>query len=255
MHSKTPNKTKAENRGARWNSTGYNAPYAHQGMHGQHFQPQHPYAHPSYGHYHYHHHQYNSYNHYSSHHNLGYGGPQYPIDQYGQQQYYQNYPMNGGGFPKTSFDGSAHVSETSVPSAYPDETPTKYADHHAHASGQYPPASPHWNHLNLSQLPGLCSPGCKLSPDTSFNTRHSKTENTAIVGNAKSLIMFPKQTNSPASRFNMSPQDYTLPYYKAKNTAPVCATLNDSVQDESFVLPPIDGFSAETPQKSNMPDA
>ena len=258
MHNKTPNKTKAKNTGARWNSAGYNAPYVHQGMHGQHFQPHHPYAHQSYGHYQYHQHQYNGYDNYSSHQHLGYGGSQpqyqYPIDQYGHQQqyYHQNYPMDGGAFPATSFDGSAHVSESSVPAAYPDETPTKYADQHAH--GQYLPASPHWNHLNLSHLPGLCSPGCQLSPDSSFNTRHSKTENIAIVGKAKSLIMFPK-TNSPASRFNMSPQDYTLPYYTAKNTAPVRASLNDTVQDESFVLPPIECFSAETPQKNSMPEA
>lgn len=161
-----------------------------------------------------------------------------------------------GGFTDTSFDGSAPVSEASAPSAHPDETPTRYADNDAHTQGQYPPASPYWNHLNLSQLPGLNSPVCHFSPDSSFNSRHSEMNNPAIVGNAKSLIMFPKQTNSPASRFNMSPQDYTLPYYTAKNTAPVRAsTLNDSVQDESFVLPPINGFSSETPQKKSGPDA
>jgi len=217
-------------------------------MHGQHFHPPHPYAHPPYGHYHYHQHQYSGYDHYPPHHNLGYAPPQYPVDQYGQQQYYQNYPIDGG-YADTSFDGSAHLSEASAPSAYPDETPTRYAGNDAH----YPPPSPYWNHLNLSQLPGLCSPGCQLSPASSFNARHSETE---LVGKAKSLIMFPKQTNSPASRFNMSPQDYTLPYYNPKNTAPVCAsTLNDSVQDESFVLPPIEGFSAETPQKKSGSDA
>eukprot|EP00984_Skeletonema_dohrnii_P020284 scaffold9834_cov131-Skeletonema_dohrnii-CCMP3373.AAC.7 len=251
VHSKTPNKMTAVNRGARWKNAGYNAPYAHHGMHGhgQHFHPPHPYAHPSYGHYHYHHHQYSGYDHYPPHHNLGYAPPQYPVDQYGQQQYYQNYPIDGG-YADTSFDGSAHLSEESAPSAYPDETPTRYAGNDA---GQYPPPSPYWNHLNLSQLPGLCSPGCQLSPASSFHARHSETE---LVGKAKSLIMFPKQTNSPASRFNMSPQDYTLPYYNPKNTAPVCAsTLNDSVQDESFVLPPIEGFSAETPQKKSGPDA
>jgi hypothetical protein len=65
--------------------------------------------------------------------------------------------------------------------------------------------------------------------------------------------MFPKQTNSPASRFNMSPQEGEYnSYYMAKNTAPVCASaFNDSVQDESFVLPTIEGFSAETPQKKS----
>jgi len=248
VHNKTPNKMTAVNRGARWNRAGYSAPYAHHGMHGQHFHPPHPYAHPPYGHYHYHQHQYSGYDHYPPHHNLGYAPPQYPVDQYGQQQYYQNYPIDGG-YADTSFDGSAHLSEASAPSAYPDETPTRYAGNDAH----YPPPSPYWNHLNLSQLPGLCSPGCQLSPASSFNARHSETE---LVGKAKSLIMFPKQTNSPASRFNMSPQDYTLPYYNPKNTAPVCAsTLNDSVQDESFVLPPIEGFSAETPQKKSGSDA
>lgn len=254
VHSKTPNKKMtAANKGARWNSAGYNAPYAHQGV--QQFQPQHPYAHPSYGHYHYHHHQYNGYEHYPPHHNMGYAAPQYQIDHYSQQQYYQNYHMDGG-FTDTSFDGSAHVSEVSAPLAHPDETPTRYGGNDAHAQGQYPPASPYWNHLNLSQLPGLNSPGCHFSPDSSFHSHHSETNNPAIVGNAKSLIMFPKQTNSPASRFNMSPQDYTLPYYTAKNTAPVRAsTLNESVQDESFVLPPINGFSSETPQKKSTPDA
>jgi len=255
VHSKTPNKKMmAANKGARWKPAGYNAPYAHQGMHGQQFQPQHPYAHPSYGHYHYHHHQYNGYGHYPSHHNLGYAQPQYQIDQYAQQQYYQSYHMDGG-FTDTSFDGNAHVSGASVPSSNPDATPTRYAGN-AHAQGQYAPTSPYWNHLNLSQLPGLNSPGCHFSPDSSFHSHHSEAKNPAIVGNAKSLIMFPKQTNSPASRFNMSPQDYTLPYYTAKNTAPVCAsTLNDSVQDESFVLPPIDGFSSETPQKKSGSDS
>jgi hypothetical protein len=220
-------------------------------MHGQQFQPQHPYAPPSYAHYHYHHHhQYNGYGHYSSHHNLGYAGAQYPIDQYSQQQqYYPSYPMDGGFTEVSSFDSSAHVSEASAPLTYPDQTPTRYVGNDAH--GQYPPASPYWNHLNLSQLPGLCSPGCQLSPASSFNAQHNHTENSAIDGKAKSLIMFPKQTNSPASRFAMSPQDReSHPYYTAKNTAPVCAsTLNDSVQDESFVLPTIEGFSAETPRK------
>lgn len=258
VHSKTPNKKMTvANKGARSKSAGagYNAPYAHQGMHGQQFQPQHPYVHPSYGHYHYHQHQFNVYEHYLPHHDMGYAPPQYQIDHYGQQQYYPNYHMDGG-IADTSFDGSAHVSEASVPSAHPDETPTRYAGNDAHAQGQYPPASPYWNHLNLSQLPGLNSPGCHFSPDSSFHSHHSETNNPAIVGNAKSLIMFPKQTNSPASRFNMSPQDYTLPYYTAKNTAPVRAsTLNESVQDESFVLPPINGFSSETPQKKSGPDA
>ena len=259
VHKKTPNKmTAAANKGARWKSAGYNAPYAHQGMHGQQFLPQHPYAPPSYGHYNYHHHQYNGYDHYSSHHNMGYAGAQqYPIDQYyGQQQYYQNYPMDGS-FTDSSFDGSAHVSEASAPLTYPDLTPTRYSGNDVH--GQYPPpppnpppASPYWNHLNLSQLPGLCSPSCQSSPALSFNV-HSQTKKSAIDGKAKPLIMFPKQTNSPASRFNMSPQEGEYnSYYTAKNTAPVCASaFNDSVQDESFVLPTIEGFSAETPQKKS----
>ena len=63
-------------------------------------------------------------------------------------------------------------------------------------------------------------------------------------------------TNSPASRFNMSPQDYSLPYYATRNTAPVNGnSLNDSVPDESFVLPTIEGFSAETPEKKSVSDA
>jgi hypothetical protein len=181
---------------------------------------------------------------------LGYAGAHYPIDQYSQQQYYQSYPLNGCFTEVSSYDieNNARVSEASAPLTYPDQTPIRYGGNDAH--GQYPPASPHWNHLNLSQLPGLCSPSCQLSPASSF-AHHSHTENSLIDGKAKSLIMFPKQTNSPASRFNMSPQDReSHPYYTARNTAPVCASaLNDSVQDESFVLPTIEGFSAETPRK------
>ena len=251
VHKKTPNKTAAANRGARWNSAGYNAPIVHHGMYGQQFQPHHPYVHPPYGQYpsHHHHHQYNAYEHYPPHYNFGYTGAQYPVDQYGQQHYYQNYPVDGG-FAETSFDGSTHNSEASASVAYPDNTPTRYARNDA----QYPPASPYWNHLNLSQLPGLCSPSCQLSPASSFNA-HTETDN-PTVGKPKSLIMFPKKTNSPASRFNMSPQDYSLPYYAARNTAPVNgSSLNDSVPDESFVLPTIEGFSAETPEKKSVSDA
>jgi hypothetical protein len=171
------------------------------------------------------------------------------MDQYGHQHYYQNFALMEGGFSEvSSFDDSAHVSEMSVPFSHSDQTPVRY-ENNAHG---YPPASPFWNHLNLSQLPGLSSPGCHLSPAPSFNTHHSQTENSTIDVKAKSLIMFPKQTNSPASRFTMSPQDESHPYYSAKNTAaPVRVfSVNDSViQDESFVIPTIEAYSAETPQK------
>lgn len=233
VHNKTPNKTKAANRNARWISAGYNAPYPHQGMmHGQRFhQPHHHYAPSSYGHHNYHNNQYNGYDHYSSHHH--YAGAQYPVDHYGHQQYYQNFHMDGGFSEASSFDGSAHVSEASAPFIHPNQTPTRYdASNDTH--GQHP-ASPYWNHLNLSQLPGLSSSSCQLSPAPSFHTHQSQTDNSSIDGKAKSLIMFHKQTNSPASRFTMSPQDESHPYYTANNT----------------VLPTIEGYSADTPQKQS----
>lgn len=63
--------------------------------------------------------------------------------------------------------------------------------------------------------------------------------------------MFPKQTNSPASRFVMTPQDKTDPYYHASKEAagmPDQPSFNQSAgPEESFVLPTIEDYSPESP--------
>ena len=161
------------------------------------------------------------------------------------------------------------------------QTPSRYqggGPRHGHGA-PYPPASPYWGHLNISQLPGLASPSIHVTPskpprgdgrnNRSYRKRQQQQQSrsqgkagAAIDGKAKSLIMFPKQTNSPASRFVMSPQDKSNPYYATKasqanssmpgkdvNVAPPSTSaLNQSAgQEESFVLPTIEDYSPESP--------
>lgn len=69
--------------------------------------------------------------------------------------------------------------------------------------------------------------------------------------------MFPNQTNSPASRFVMTPKDKSDPYYMAKNSQTpkmsndnndTPSSLNQSTgPEESFVLPTIEDYSLESP--------
>ncbi|KAL9190321.1 hypothetical protein ACHAXT_007532 [Thalassiosira profunda] len=234
--------------------------------------PAHPPPHPGY----YHH-----------------GPVPYP-GQYGHpDQYY-----NGGYYPSAdhshsvdgsyhdgsfhhSFDTSMHSHHTHDPHYLPPsmmQTPSRY-----NGSG-YPPASPYWEHLHISQLPGIAaSPSIHVTPskpprgdgrpNRSYRKRqppqqprgpYGSNGGAAIDGKAKSLLMFPKHTNSPASRFVMSPQDKSNhPYYAkgAQSAAagatpgkegsaaqPPTATLNHSAgPEESFVLPTIGDCSADGP--------
>ena len=227
------------------------------------------------------------------HHHMGggyhhHGDMQYN-DQYGHQhQYYNNgyyhQPSDGsshGSFHEGMvFDHSMHSQDPYMHSSA--HTPTRYhpgndMHHggHGHGHGQYPPASPYWNHLNISQLPGLvASPSMHITPSKPPRGAHNNRSNRkwrsnyqqgkagpAIDGKAKSLIMFPNQTNSPASRFVMSPQDKSNPYYKAKdspaetvpngNNGQAQASMNQGVGvDESFVLPTIENLP-ESPDAAN----
>jgi hypothetical protein len=113
----------------------------------------------------------------------------------------------------------------------------------------------YWSHLNISQLPGIAPSPSMHTPskpprgtNRSFRKRQGKN-NAPIDGQAKSLILFPKQANSPASRFVMSPQDKSNPYYSARNFQ--SSNLNQSVgQEESFVLPTIEDFAHDSPSKT-----
>jgi hypothetical protein len=114
----------------------------------------------------------------------------------------------------------------------------------------------YWGHLNISQLPGLApSPSMHTpskpprgNPNRSFRKRQGK--NISIDGKAKSLILFPKQANSPASRFVMSPQDKSNhPYYSERNFQSSNLNNSGSGQEESFVLPTIEDFAHDSPTK------
>lgn len=77
----------------------------------------------------------------------------------------------------------------------------------------------------------------------------------ATDGRVKSLIMFSQQTNSPASRFLMSPQDNTTPYYRTKSSQVTMAVplqrpsaLHQSADpEESFILPAIEDYLPMSP--------
>ena len=189
------------------------------------------------------------------------------------------------------FDSNMHVPTMH---SYPmSQTPSRYPGGDQHHHVQYPTASPYWGHLNISQLPGVAaSPSIHITPSkpprganpnrsqrkqqqqrgsSGHNQHRGQAKGAggghAIDGKAKSLIMFPNQTGSPASRFVMSPQDKSNPYYTAKmtqrtsppsmrrngdaNAAPrsSASTLDQSVgtQEESFVLPAIEDYSPESP--------
>ena len=197
--------------------------------------------------------------------------------QYGHRHQYGNgyyHPADGSFHDGMSFDTSFHTQDHYSISASVAQTPNRYNGSEMH-NGQYP-ASPYWSHLNISQLPGIASspsfhmPSRGNHPNRSFRKRNHQQgyqqgrTDTNIDGKAKSLIMFPNQTNSPASRFVMSPQDKkSNPYYTAKNSharnmasndernAPQSASkLNRSAgADESFVLPTIEDYPPESPKE------
>mmetsp|Transcript_19117 Transcript_19117/g.38783 ORF Transcript_19117/g.38783 Transcript_19117/m.38783 type:complete len:1041 (-) Transcript_19117:115-3237(-) len=177
------------------------------------------------------------------------------IDPYGHGQYYSGYYQH----PDESFhDGVVHSPDPNTPYIHPSsmaQTPGRYHGHGIHHN-QFP-ASPHWSHLNISQLPGLvASPSINQTPtkpprgstSKSQRKRHVKGAH-MIDGKAKSLVMFSK-TNSPASRFVMSPQDKkSNPYYasKSQTDANTSELANQSGHEESFVLPKIEDYSADSP--------
>ncbi len=191
-------------------------------------------------------------------------------DQYGHHSQYNNgyyHPADGSFHNGMAFDTSVHTQDHYIASPLA-QTPNRM--HNA----QYP-ASPYWSHLNISQLPGISSspsfhmPPRANHPNRSFRKRNHQQGNqqrktdSVIDGKAKSLIMFTNQTNSPASRFAMSPQDKkSNPYYAAKNSharnmasniesdaAQSSSKLNHCAgPDESFVLPTIEDYSPESPE-------
>jgi hypothetical protein len=250
----------------------------HPPLYPHHQYQQHPtYGPPGYGHQYidsqyYPSHQYDAYGQYPPRHpHLGYqdhGDMQYN-NQYGHHhQYYSGYyhPADGSFHEGMVFDNSMHSSAMAA------QTPERYNGNNLH-HGQYP-VSPYWGHLNISQLPGIAaSPSIHITPgkpprgshaNRSFRKRQNQQGSAGYVsdGKAKSLIMFPNQTNSPASRFVMSSQDKSNPYYTTKtsqarmaeankdgkNAAQPSSTLNQSTgQEESFVLPTIEDYSPESP--------
>lgn len=201
-------------------------------------------------------------------------------DQYGNHQQYCNsyyHSADGSFHDGMAFDTSVHTQDHFISSSLA-QTPNRYQGSGMH-NGQYP-ASPYWSHLNISQFPGISSsPSVHITPslpprsnqsNRSFRKRQhlqgqqQRKTDSVIDGKSKPLIMFPNQTNSPASRFVMSPQDKSNPYYTANNTharttvpndgrnAPISSSKlnNSSGPDDSFVLPTIEDYSPESPAPS-----
>jgi len=226
----------------------------------------------------YYHHQYDGYlSQYPHHHLMEYhhhaGGMQYN-DQYGHHhQYYQGYyhPADLSFHEGMVFGNSIHTHDPYVHLSTMAQTPSRYEGGDLQHQGQYP-VSPYWGHLNISQLPGIApSPSISVTPSKSPRGNHHNRSfrkrlqgqqgrrcSSVIDGKAKSLIMFPNQTNSPASRFVMSPQDKTNPYYMTKssqmtalvtihNKSELSSSLNQSAgQEESFVLPTFKDYTTES---------
>ncbi|KAL3823922.1 hypothetical protein ACHAXA_007893 [Cyclostephanos tholiformis] len=257
--------------------------YPHQGAYMSQYHQHSTYGPPGYGqHYmdshYYPPHQYHGYGQYSPHRpHVGYhhhGNMSYNDPLGHHHQYYSGFyhPSDGSFHEGMVFDNSMHSHDPYMhPSIMTAQTPERYNGSNLH-SGHYP-ASPYWGHLNISQLPGVAaSPSIHITPskpprgshsNRSFRKRQQQgTARYVSDGRAKSLIMFSNQTNSPASRFVMSSQDKSNPYYKSetsqasmtesnndgKNAARPSLTLNHSTcQEESFVLPTIEDYSPESP--------
>lgn len=203
------------------------------------------------------------------------GGMQYN-DQYAHHPYYNGYyhPADLSFHEGMVFDNSIHIQDPYFHLSPMAQTPSRYTGVDLQHRGQYP-VSPYWGHLNISQLPGIApSPSTSVTPSKPLRDNHPNRSfrkrlqsqqvkgcSSVIDGKAKSLIMFPNQTNSPASRFIMSPQDKTNPYYMTKSSQmttvvpinnnfvpPPSSSLNQSVgQEESFVLPTFEDYSPESP--------
>jgi len=207
------------------------------------------------------------------HHPMGYHhhpGDMSYSDQFGHHhQYYNGYyhPADGSFHEGMVFaDNSIHSQDPYMHSSSMAQTPSRYpvGGDLSHHHGQYP-VSPYWGHLNISQLPGLAaSPNTTVTPskpprgnghpNRSFRNKRSQQPQGQQGKPAKSLIMFPNQTNSPASRFVMSPQDKSNPYYTTNQRVPSDghvaqpSSLNQSAgPEESFVLPTIEDYSPESP--------
>lgn len=175
---------------------------------------------------------------------------------------YHGHPPYGYSYYDGSFhDGMMHDnsmhSDSHVHLHSAMATPSRY-----HHEPQYPMSPFHhdyWGHLNISQLPGIApSPSMGMhtpskpprgNPNRSFRKRQLGVKNPSIDGKAKGLIIFPKQASSPASKFLMSPQDKSNPYYTARNFQ--SSNLNQSTQEESFVLPTIEDFAHGSPMKNH----
>ena len=256
-------------------------PYLHQDAYPRQFQQHGPYG-PPYGHAYsgslnssYYHpsdpHQYSGYGQYPPVpvYQMGYHHEMLYNDQYGHHNQFGNVyynPADGSFHNGTAFDTSIVHTQDHYISSSAAQTPNRYQGSEMH-NGQYP-ASPYWSHLNISQLPGISSspsfhmPPRGNHPNRSFRKRNQQRKIDSVDGKAKSLIMFPNQTNSPASRFVMSPQDKkSNPYYAAKNSHARDMAANDERDapqsslklnhstgpDESFVLPTIEDYSPESP--------
>ena len=177
----------------------------------------------------------------------------YYNDQYGHpHQYYNGYyhPANGS-FHEGMILNNSMISHDPYMHHTAAHTPDR-------GPGQYPPASPYWGHLNISQLPGI-APSPHATPakpprgshvNRSFRKRQNQQGTTGYIvdGKAKGLIMYSNQTNSPASRFVMSPQESSSNNSYYTNVAQHSTMLNHSAfQEESFVLPTIEDYSLESP--------
>lgn len=254
--------------------------YSHQDTYGQRFEGHPPFV-PAAGYgqvygeamgSQYYHHQYDGYlGQYPQHHPIEYHhhpcSMQYN-DQYGHlNQYYNGYyhPADLSFHEGMVFDNSIHTQDPYFHLSSMAQTPSRYAGGGGdfQHQGQYP-VSPNWGHLNISQLPGIAhSPSISVTPSKLLRGSHPNRSfrkrlqgrgcSSAIDGKAKSLIMFPNQTNSPASRFVMSPQDMTNPYYMTKiskmpTSVPVSSSsLNQSAdQQGSSVFPVFDDYSPDS---------
>lgn len=236
-------------------------------------------------------HPYNGYGQYPPPHpHMGYHGEMPYAEHYGHHpSFYGGYYSEDGSFHDGSFTESMTFDSSGMHSQDPQryiphaaQTPCRYNGGGPHPGAHYP-ASPYWGHLNLSQLPGVAaSPSIHVTPSKpprggpgrSYRKRQQQQGQSqgkaasAIDGKAKSLIMFPNHTNSPASRFVMSPQDKSNPYYAPKDAATpkvapsanVASAPSSSSQaaagpdrEGSFVLPPIGNYGPGSPSAGDGP--
>jgi len=189
-------------------------------------------------------------------------------DQYGHHNQYYN---GGGGGHYQASDTSSHGSSFHEGMVFDHSmshdpymhqmshahTPTRYPGgemHHGHGQ-QLGQMSPYWGHLSHLQgfvpSPSGVTPKPPRGQNSSRKWRQNFQSKGAVDGK-KPLIYFPNKTNSPASRFVMSPKDnpdWKSPD-KTSDPLPNPATLNQSAMiEESFVLPAIENLP-ESPENS-----